>query len=315
MPDSNNIIFGPVPSRRLGRSLGINNIPPKICTYACVYCQLGNTIKMQIERQNFYQPNNIVNTVRQKVEQVLNQKEKIDYLAFVPDGEPTLDINLGKTIELLKPIGIPIAVITNASLINKKDVRSDLLKADWISLKLDAVNKNIWQEIDRPHGRLKLDKILDGMLEFKKDFTGVLTVETMLIKGINDKQEAVEEIGLFLAKLKPNITYLSIPTRPPAEKNIQPVDIETMNKAYQIISAYVDKVELLTGYEGNAFSFTGDIRKDILSITSVHPMRHDAIETLLNKANAKWNVVENMIQKREIVQLNYNGEAYYLRRF
>ena len=100
MNKPNNIIFGPVPSKRLGRSLGINNIQPKIFTYACIYCQLGNTLKLRIERQDFYQPNDIVNKVSQKIEQVLNQGGKIDYLAFVPNGEPALDTNLGRTIEI-----------------------------------------------------------------------------------------------------------------------------------------------------------------------------------------------------------------------
>lgn len=309
------IIFGPVPSRRLGRSLGINNIPPKICSFACVYCQLGNTIKMQIDRQKFFKSNDIVNAVRERIEQVLKQNEKIDYLAFVPDGEPTLDINLGKTIESLKPFGIPVAVITNASLIDRMDVRRDLLKADWVSLKIDAVTENLWRKIDRPHGKLNLVNILDGMLEFRNDFDGILVTETMLIKEMNDSETAVEEISFFLAKLQPNITYLSIPTRPPAEKNIHPADIEIMNIAYQIMSTNVDRVELLTGYEGNEFSFTGDIRNDILSITSVHPMRQDAIETLLAKAEANWEIIENMLQNNEIVNLKYNGEKYYLRNF
>ncbi|MCK5735282.1 MAG: radical SAM protein, partial [Spirochaetaceae bacterium] len=125
-----NIIFGPVPSRRLGRSLGINHIPPKICTYACNYCQLGNTVKMQVERQGFYSPGKIFKSVQSKVKQVHSQGESIDYLAFVPDGEPTLDENLGETIDLLKSLDIPIAVISNASLITEKKVREDLSRAD-----------------------------------------------------------------------------------------------------------------------------------------------------------------------------------------
>jgi len=111
------IAFGPVPSRRLGRSLGINNIPPKICTYSCIYCQLGRTIKMQVEREGFYEPEQILDSVRDKVERARESEESIDYLTFVPDGEPTLDVNLGCEIELLEPLGLKTAVITNGSLI------------------------------------------------------------------------------------------------------------------------------------------------------------------------------------------------------
>ncbi len=123
------LTFGPVPSRRLGRSMGINNIPPKICTYSCVYCQVGSTIKMRIKRQIFFEPEEILQEVKKKIEKVHEVGENIDYLTFVPDGEPTLDINLGREIDLLKPLGIKMGVITNASLIWREDVRNELNKS------------------------------------------------------------------------------------------------------------------------------------------------------------------------------------------
>ncbi len=123
------ITFGPVPSRRLGRSLGINNIPPKICTYSCVYCQLGRTIKMQADRRAFYETEKVFQDVKNKVEKAKGKGETIDYLTFVPDGEPTLDINLGREIELLRPLGIKVAVISNSSLIWREDVIADFDQA------------------------------------------------------------------------------------------------------------------------------------------------------------------------------------------
>ena len=148
------ITFGPVPSRRLGRSLGINNIPPKVCTYACVYCQLGQTNKMRIERQAFCGTEVILGEVRDRVASAFDQGDAIDYLTFVPDGEPTLDLNLGVEISALRELGIPIAVISNASLIWREDVRAELMAADWVSLKLDAILLPTWRRIDRPHGSL-----------------------------------------------------------------------------------------------------------------------------------------------------------------
>ncbi len=312
---SMDITFGPVPSRRLGRSLGINNIPPKICSYACVYCQIGKTIKMQVGRQTFYHPNTIFQSVRDKVTQVLGQDETIDYLAFVPDGEPTLDINLGKIIESLKSLDIPVAVISNGSLIADQKVRTDLSGADWVSLKVDAAAEDLWRAIDRPHGKLSLHQIMDGMLAFRRDFKGTLVTETMMIKGMNDSEAAVLEIGRFLGRLQPDIAYLSIPTRPPADKNIRPADPEAINFAYQIITGYVDRVELLTGYEGNAFSFTGNVHNDILNITAVHPMRQDAVYEILNKAGADWHLVENMLQNGEINQSEFEGHTFFMRSF
>ncbi|RKY66614.1 MAG: radical SAM protein, partial [Candidatus Latescibacterota bacterium] len=194
------IAFGPVPSRRLGRSLGINNIPPKGCTYSCVYCQVGRTLKMQVERRAFYDPEEILKEVRDKVERSREAGEAMDYLTFVPDGEPTLDVHLGREIELLKPLGIPIAVITNASLIGRGDVREELMKADWVSLKVDAVREEVWRRINQAHHALRLSSILDGMLEFAKAYNGELVTETMLVKGVNDSDALVGEVAHFLAR-------------------------------------------------------------------------------------------------------------------
>jgi wyosine [tRNA(Phe)-imidazoG37] synthetase (radical SAM superfamily) len=160
------IAFGPVPSRRLGRSLGINNIPPKVCTYSCVYCQLGRTINMQVGQSAFYDPGDITTAVQDKVKKATEVGESIDYLTFVSDGEPSLDLNLGREIELLRPLGIKIAVITNSSLIGREDVRENLMQADWVSLKMDSVREEIWRRINQPYGTLRLNSILDGALEF-----------------------------------------------------------------------------------------------------------------------------------------------------
>ena len=287
METENMKTFGPVPSRRLGRSMGINNIPPKICTYSCVYCQLGRTKKMQIERRPFYDPDEILRAARDKVKKITEAEESIDYLTFVPDGEPTLDVNLGREIELLRLLGIKIAVITNASLIWRKEVREDLMLADLVSLKIDTLREEVWQRIARPYGVLKLSSVIDGMIEFKKDFNGELVAETMLVKDINDSEAAMTEIADFLARLRPTRAYLSVPTRPPAEKWVQSPPAENINRAYHIFHERIDQVEYLIGYEGNAFSFTGNVKEDLLSITAVHPMREEAVSEFLAKAGTR----------------------------
>jgi wyosine [tRNA(Phe)-imidazoG37] synthetase (radical SAM superfamily) len=164
------LVFGPIPSRRLGRSLGINNIPPKICSYSCIYCQVGVTDSMSIKREGYYSPNDILEEVSSKVKQLQDASEEIDFLTFVPDGEPTLDINLGKEIDLLKPLGIKIAVITNSSLIWDENVRKDLMKADWVSVKIDTVDEKIWHRLNRPYGKLELRKIIHGIKTFASAF-------------------------------------------------------------------------------------------------------------------------------------------------
>ncbi len=308
------IAFGPVPSRRLGQSLGINNIPPKTCTYACIYCQLGPTLKMQVERQAFYSPDSLVQEVQRKVEQVRAAREAIDYMSFVPDGEPTLDLNLGREIELLRPLGIPLAVISNSSLIGREDVRQALLQADWVSLKVDAVQEETWHKVDRPHGSLRLEAILDGALQFAASYRGELTTETMLVAGVNDGEDHLTKVAEFLARLQPAIAYLAIPTRPPAEEWVHPPAEEALNHAYQILSQKVERVEYLIGYEGNAFASTGKVAEDLLSITAVHPMRQEAVDRVLARAGADGSVLRRLVAEGQLVEVEYRGDRFYVRK-
>ncbi len=308
------IAFGPVPSRRLGRSLGINNIPPKVCTFSCTYCQLGRTNRMQVERRRFYAPEEISRQVQDKVATAKEAGESINYLTFVPDGEPTLDIHLGSAIELLRPLDIRIAVITNASLLWRLDVREDLMKADWVSLKIDATRTGIWQEIDRPHRALRLDSILNGMLEFADAYERELTTETMLVGGLNDGDGPIRDVARFVARLRPATAYLVIPTRPPAEKWVHPPSETDINRAFQIFSQYVDHVEYLIAYEGNAFTFIGNVKEDLLSITAVHPMREDAVGEFLRRAGVDWSVVRTLIAQGQLVEMEHEGRKFYMRK-
>jgi len=313
IPES--ITFGPVPSRRLGHSLGINNIPPKICTYSCTYCQLGKTKKMQIERQQFYTPEKIVNAVKNKVKKAKTKGESIDYLTFVSDGEPTLDSNLGKEISYLKEFGIKIAVITNASLLSEKDVRDDIGNADWVSLKIDTVDNVIWKKINKPHKSLIFERILEGISEFSLSFKGYLTTETMLIQNVNDQIRNIESTAVFIKGLHPTKSYISIPIRPPAEKWAKPTSETNLNIAYQIFTKYGIDAEYLTGYEGNTFGFTGEIEEDILSVASVHPIRKDGVTELLEKADKDWSIVEKLLHEDKLIEVEYNKNKFYIRKF
>ena len=307
-------VYGPVPSRRLGQSLGINNIPPKICTYSCVYCQLGRTIDLQCERRRFYDPEVIFKDTERQIRKARDRDERVDYLTIVPDGEPTLDVNLGREIGLLKSLGIKIAVIENASLLWREEVRNELGEADWVSLKVDAVTEETWRRVNRPHGALKHDTVLEGMKDFADTFKGELATETMLIQGLNDSVEEVEKISDFLAELRPSKAYIAIPTRPPAEEWVRPADEQALNRAYQIFDGKLDHVEHLIGYEGNAFAFTGNVEEDLLSITSVHPMREEGVAELLSKAGSDWSIIEKLLGERRLIELEYRGNKFYMRR-
>ncbi|RKZ39382.1 MAG: radical SAM protein [Gammaproteobacteria bacterium] len=308
-------IFGPIPSRRLGRSLGINNIPPKACSYYCTYCQVGPTEETEIALRHFYGADYLVKLVKERVAQLKKQGEAIDHLSFVPDGEPTLDADLGETIDKLRPLGIKIAIITNGSLLWREDVRETLKKADWVSLKVDTVDEKIWHRLNIPHRNLKLTSILEGMMIFAKEYKGTLVTETMLVKDRNVSEKAAIGIANFIHRLEPKKAYFLIPTRPPAISTIYPPSEAELNQVYQIVSRKISNIEYLTGYEGNAFVSTGNPTEDLLSITAVHPMREEAVRELLATNQADWIIVENLLREGKIMETEYEGKIFYMRRF
>jgi len=269
---------------------------------------------MSIKRQPFYRPEALADRVRTRVEEVRAAGEAIDYLCFVPDGEPTLDSNLGHEIELLRPLGIDIGVITNASLIWREDVQDDLMGADWVSLKVDAVRETVWRQIDRPHGKLELASILEGILIFAESFRGRLVTETMLVEGLNDGELALGDLARFLERLQPEIAYLSVPTRPPAEPGVKAPDEAGITRAWSILSDRLKTVECLTGSEGDDFFSTGRIEEDLLSITSVHPMRLESVRALLTQSGADWSVVQDLVDQGHLVQTEFGGETFFVRR-
>jgi wyosine [tRNA(Phe)-imidazoG37] synthetase (radical SAM superfamily) len=309
------ISFGPVPSRRLGRSLGINNIPPKACSYSCVYCQVGPTARREIEPRPFYPPEVIGQAVAWRVREACRAGEQIDFLTFVPDGEPTLDSGLSETIDLLRPLGIPIAVISNGSLLWRREIREVLKRVDWVSVKVDSVEQEDWRRVNRPHPDLRLDAVLSGMLAFAAEYEGVLNSETLLVDGVNADDASVAGVAEFLHALMPRTAYLSIPTRPPAVAGIQAPDEERMNRVYQIVRPWVAAVELLTGYEGNAFAVTGDPMEDLLSITAVHPMREGAVRQLLARTGGSWRAVQALLDAGELREAEFAGRKFYIRCF
>lgn len=306
------IVFGPIPSRRLGRSLGINNIPTKHCNYSCIYCQIGLTNRMISRRREFYSPDIIFKEVQNKIEKLQTAGEKIDYITFVPDGEPTLDINLGIEIKKLKRFGYKVAVVTNSSLIYDQQVRNDLESADLVSLKIDTVYSNIWRKINRPHGSLELQYIFESMLEFASGFKGKLITETMLVKGINDSLESIYKTAEIIRMLNPAKAYILVPTRPPAESNIRPSNEYNLNSAFRVFNNFSINTEKLVHYEGTDFSYSSNAEKELLSILAVHPMKKDAVENFLVKAGNNWKLIEDLIHSKKIKEVFYNKDIFFV---
>jgi len=309
------ITFGPVSSRRLGKSLGINNIfHPKKCSYNCIYCQLGETTRMHAEPETYYEPEVVFNEVKSHLTR-LKSSNLPDYLTFIANGEPTLDINLGKTIQLLKKLEIPIAIISNGSLFFDKSVRKDVQLADWVSVKVDSPDSSTWHLLNRPISGLCFDLYIEGIILFAIEYNGLLYTETMLLDGVNDSFEKVTNLTGIIEKINPHKAYLSIPERPPAIKSVKVPDINKLNEVWQIFTGKQIKTEMLIGFEGTDTGYTGNIYEDILSITAVHPLREDALRILLYHDNADFSVVDFLIKQKLINVISYQNEKFYLRRY
>ncbi len=309
-------VFGPVPSRRLGRSLGVNNIPPKYCSYSCIYCQLGKTPNLIARRRIFYSWRDIVEEIISVVRKI--GEESIDYITFVPDGEPTLDINLGMELkEVRENVNTPLAVLTNGSLLSKQDVRDDLQEADLVSIKIDAVREQTFKKINRPHPSLALNTVLEGIRDFSREYRGKIITETMLVENINDELKEIESTALFIKSINPYKAYIAIPIRPPAEKWVRPAKEETVLKAYTVFTKHLgeNRVELLIGYEGPDFKTIRDPIESILAITSVHPMRLDYVYDFLEKHGLNpGETIERLVRDKKIIILDYGGHRFVMRK-
>jgi wyosine [tRNA(Phe)-imidazoG37] synthetase (radical SAM superfamily) len=271
---------------------------------------------MTCERQSFIKPEKILMEVKKKIQRASLRNETIDYLTFAPDGEPTLDVDLGSEISLLRQTGTRVAVLTNASLIWRRDVREDLCKADVVSLKVDAVSDRMWRRVNRPCRGLRLDLILEGIATFAKEFKGTIISETMLVDSVDYGNE-FEKIADFLKSLERlNRAYVAVPTRPPTENWVRPSKEEALNRAFQVFSEElgVDRVEYLIGYEGDAFAFTGKVEEDLLSIMAVHPMRKEAVGKFLRKAKVDWQIIHKLLQEGKLREVEYEGNIYYTRK-
>ncbi|MGD9555765.1 MAG: radical SAM protein [Mangrovibacterium sp.] len=307
------ISFGPIPSRRLGNSLGINNIVSrKVCSYSCIYCQVGLTRKFSISREKFYEPAKIAAEVGKHLGKLT---KKPDYLTFVSNGEPTLDLNLGKSIERLKDFGIPIAVITNASLLYDPNVRKELALADWVSVKVDTGSETIWDKLNRPHPDLSFKRYTEGLRSFSLEYKGVLVSETMLVMGVNDQPNLLNETASLIRQINPQKAYISVPTRPPALPSVMRADETTVNEAFQIYTEAELHPELLLGFEGVNTGFTGNAIEDIVNICTVHPIREDTMTELLRKDHADPITLDLLLHGKYIKRVNYNNNHFYIRNF
>jgi wyosine [tRNA(Phe)-imidazoG37] synthetase (radical SAM superfamily) len=235
--------YGPVPSRRLGSSLGIDIVPFKKCSFDCIYCQLGRTSTKTVQRESYFP----ISEILDDIEQALNTDVSIDYITFSGSGEPTLNKDLGRLISMVKEsTDIPVAVITNGSLLWKREVQEDLLQADLILPSLDTGSEPLFQYINRPHSRLRLKKTVDGLVDFRSKFTGQMWLEIFLLGGVNAIQEEIEKIAAAVGRIRPDRVQLNTAVRPPAEPFVVPLSEERMER---FVDLFPCPTEIIAQYD------------------------------------------------------------------
>lgn len=298
-------VYGPVPSRRLGRSLGVSPIPPKTCSYTCVYCQLGRTTHLQTTRESFYPREDILAEIIKSA-----RSSKPDYVTFVGDGEPTLCKDLGWLIEQTKcKLELPVAVITNGSLMFSRYVRRDLCNADVVIPTLDAGNDRTFRAINRPHRLVGFSTMLQGQIDFRREYSGQLWLEVMLVKNLNDKEAELREIRQAVDLIEPDRVYILTPIRPPAESWVEQSDPDRILGAQEIIGKTIQISGLETGQFG--LDDFPSAEKAILEIGSRHPLRRQqAIE--IERRFSESGVVAKMLRNEVLISITYRDEEYLL---
>ena len=270
---------------------------------------------MQTKREPFYRPEEIDRELTDKLRQLKETKDRVDWVTFVPDGEPTLDVNLKKEITNAKAHGLKTAVISNASLMGMEEVQDALMQADWVSMKVDAGNDPMWRKINRPYGSLRFDLMIQGIADFSKRYQGILVTESMIIKGANDSESEIVGIARVLSAIRPKKSYFMVPIRPPAEKWVARPDVETLKQAVRIARNRCEhEIECITGDESEErFYITDAIENDILSITSVHPVRETVIRLLLERKHADFSLIEELVAQKKLLSFSYEGKTFYRR--
>jgi len=232
-------VYGPVPSRRLGRSLGLDLVPYKTCTYDCVYCQLGRTTEKTLERRS-YAP---VEEILSELKEALRQSDSVNYITCAGSGEPTLHVEIGTLIRSIKKsTSIPVAVLTNGSLLHVAEVSEALRRADLVIPSLDAGYDHTFEFVNRPHEGLTLQRVVEGLKAFRKKYEGKLYLEVMLLRGLTGVPAEVKKIAQIVSEIQPDRVQLNTPTRPPCEPYVLPVPTSLLEEFKSFFSVPVDVV-------------------------------------------------------------------------
>ena len=306
------LVYGPVPSRRLGISLGVDIVPYKNCSYDCIYCQLGKTTNHTIQRKSFVP----IDSVIEEIKEVIDQNNDIDYITFSGSGEPTLNQDVGEMIRKVKSFTqIPVAVLTNGSLLWDKKVREDLSEANLVVPSVDAVSEEVFCKVNRPIEGLKIDKVLLGIRDFCKNFKGKIYLEIMLVKDVNDSEEEIRQINQFVQELSVDKIQLNTVIRPPGDPTARPLDKEKLQK----IKAWFDPklpVEIVADFDRmTSKAYHKDLEQAIIEILKRRPTRKDEMSAALGvHPNEIVKYLQVLEERKKIKRLKIENEseAYFV---
>jgi wyosine [tRNA(Phe)-imidazoG37] synthetase (radical SAM superfamily) len=302
-------VFGPVPSRRLGNSLGINLTPLKTCNYSCIYCQLGKTTNFTKERKEYIPTKNIIEELSYAIK---NSNIPIDYITFVGDGEPTLHSGIGDIIKWIRETyqnKYKIAVVTNGSLFYLEEVRKELMNADLVLPSIDAPDEKKYKLINRPIMNIEYGEIINGLKIFAKNFKGKIWVEIMLIKDVNDSKEDIEKIAEIIKSINPipEKVFINVPVRPPVERWVKIPDQKSLVYALKVIPNS-SSIAFREEGEFDISRYKNSIEA-ILDITEKHPLRLEQAMKIISEFNEdKKEVLDKLKEKLNIV--SYDNEKY-----
>jgi len=301
------LVYGPVPSRRLGRSLGLDLVPLKTCTFDCVYCQLGRGTGTTLKRDSYIPPDDILEAVRES----LDGGADPDYITLSGSGDPTLHSQLGTIIRGIKALtGIPLALITNGSLLWDEEVRHDAVGCDLVLPSLDAGDEETFKKINRPDKALSWEKILEGLIRFRVDFGGPIWLEVMLVAGINDSEQSLQNIKAAIERIAPDKIHLNTVARLPAESWAHAVPPAKME---EIRALFGDSAEIIAEYSGRHSLHSHSPRRDeILGTLRRRPCSADDIAAGL-QINRHELVKELALLESEglIIAEEWEGNRFY----
>ena len=300
-------VFGPVPSRRLGRSLGVDIIPKKTCTLDCVYCELGATDRRALRRMEYVPTEAVLEELRQALTDIPN----IDVITFSGSGEPTLHSGLGRMIRAVKEMTvIPVAVLTNGTLMFLEEVRNDLLGADIVLPSLDAATEPVFRRINRPHPRLQLKRILDGLVEFRRIYKGHIWLEILLAKEFNDTPEELQALKNAAHRIKPDRLQLNTVVRPPAVAGVEPLDHDALAAIRMFFGPPCDIVEAA---EEKVHPTTGQPDKErIVALLCRRPMTLVQLGLAMDSPEAAvQEAVSLLLRRGRIRRFEFHEEEYF----